>query len=65
MVKYGNVTVALIGEDGNAFNLIALTARALRRSVNPDAAEAFVNEAMESKSYDALLALIQRTVYVI
>lgn len=65
MVKHGHVTVELIGQDGNAFNLIGLTARALRREVSPDAADAFTSEAMESESYEDLLAFIQATVHVI
>ena len=65
MVKYEDVTVKLIGEDGNAFNLIGLVNRGIRDVHGADAAKEFADAAMGSESYDALLALIQETVHVI
>lgn len=64
-VKHENVTVQLTGEDGNAFNIIGLTARAIRRGVGPGAASEYTEAAMDCESYDALLALTQRTVHVL
>lgn len=54
-VKYPDVKVTLIGEDGNAFSIIGLVRKALRRADVP-AAEIteFSDEAM-SGDYDHLL----------
>src|SRR5690242_4591742 len=65
MVKYEDVTVKLVGEDGNAFNLIGLVNRGIRDAHGADAAKEFTDAAMGSESYDALLSLIQETVHVI
>jgi hypothetical protein len=62
---YPDVIVKLVGEDGNAYAIIAAIARALRRQISPDAAAAFTDTAFASQSYDDLLILAQRTVTVI
>lgn len=62
---YDNVTVKLVGEDGNACNLIAKTSRAIRDKVGKDQAAAFEQAAFMCDSYDGLLALIQDTVRVV
>lgn len=59
------ITVELTGQDGNAFNIIGRVAKALRRQVSPEASEEYVTAAMDCPSYDALLALTQRTVVVV
>lgn len=64
-VKYPGLEVKLLGENGNAFNLIGITAKALRKHAGKEAAEEFLTESMEQKSYDDLLAYIQRIVTVI
>jgi hypothetical protein len=64
-VKYPDVTAKLLGENGNAFVLIGLTATAIRRGVGNQEAKDFADEAMSQTSYDELLAFIQRTVNVI
>jgi hypothetical protein len=56
------VRVQLVGEDGNAFSIIARVQRALIRAGQRDAADAFVAQATESESYDALLRLVMNTV---
>jgi hypothetical protein len=62
MPKHENVTVRLIGEDGNAFNLIGATARELAKfDIDP---EEFTDAAFACKSYDELLNLISDTVHV-
>lgn len=63
-VRYPHVKVQLLGEDGNAFNLIGITAKAIKRQVGREEGDAFVVEAMNQESYDALLAFIQNTVVV-
>lgn len=63
-IKYPNITVRLIGTDGNAFAIIGKVARALRREAGPDAAAEFQAAALSSGSYDELLQLCIRTVNV-
>ncbi len=62
--KYPNVTVKLIGEDGNAVGLIGIVARRIRLLVSEEAAAEFTNEAFDADSYTELLHLIQTTVVV-
>ena len=64
-VKYPGLEVKLLGENGNAFNLIGITANAIRKHAGNKAAEEFLVESMTQKSYDLLLAYIQRTVIVV
>lgn len=59
------VTVQLTGGDSNAFMLIGTVAKALRREVGTDAADAFSREAMNCGSYDELLQFIMATVEVV
>ena len=51
-------TVKLVGHDGNVFNLIGLTSRALKRAGQAEAAKEFTAKAFQSNSYDAVLRLI-------
>lgn len=54
--KHPEITVKLVGEDGNAFAILGRMQRAMRRARLPDAEiQAFVDEAMEG-DYDHLLA---------
>lgn len=63
--KYPDVEVALVGEDGNAFNLIGLVSKALRRAKYPrEEIDEFAKMAMSCESYDELLQNIMRTVNV-
>lgn len=63
--KYPNVTVKLIGENGNVFNLIGLVSQALRKAQVPASKrEAFTKEAFDSGSYDEALRCIMRWVNV-
>ena len=64
MPKYPDVRVKLVGEDGNAFAIIAAVNRALRREVGREAAAEFMHEAMRRESYDALLRFVMETVEV-
>lgn len=61
-VKYPDIHVQLIGQDGNAFSIIGRVASAIRRKHGAEAASTFTNEAMTNESYDDLLAYISRTV---
>ncbi len=54
-VKYPNITVKLIGEDGNAFSIIGKCLRTMRRAgLSQEEQDAFQAEAM-SENYDHLL----------
>jgi len=63
-VQYPDVTVRLVGEDGNALHIIGTVSQALRRAHGHGAANTFMDAALDSGSYDELLALVQRTVVV-
>jgi hypothetical protein len=63
-VKYPDVEVKLIGEDGNAFAVLGAVQRALRDAGIPrDEVEEFVAEAT-SGDYDHLLEVVLATVEV-
>ena len=56
MPKYPDITVRLTGKDGNAFNILAICLRAMRRaSLDQEERDAFRAEATSS-NYDHLLA---------
>jgi len=64
-VRYPDVSVGLVGQDGNVFNLLGLTRRAMRAGGVPAVeVEAFMSAATSCGSYDEVLALIGRTVEV-
>jgi hypothetical protein len=54
----------MVGMDGNAFSIIARVERAMKRAKLVEEAKAFRIEAMGQPSYDALLALVMRTVEI-
>lgn len=60
---YPDVTVKLVGEDGNAFAILGRVRRALRDAGHADAAQQFMTEAM-SGDYDHLLRTAARYVEV-
>lgn len=60
--KYPHVYVPLAGEDGNAFAIMGRVSRALKRAGEPEAAEEYVNAAMNAESYDELLRITLDTV---
>lgn len=62
--KYPHITVSLVGEDGNAFMVLGLVSRALRRGgVSDEERKAFFDEAMAS-DYDHLLQTVMAWVNV-
>lgn len=63
-VKYPGITVQLSGKDGNAYAVMGAVADAIRRVHGPQEANAYVREAREQESYDALLQHAMRTVEV-
>lgn len=63
MPKY-DIEVELVGQDGNALNLIGLVRRAIAKNVGDDESRDFVTAAMKQPSYEALLVFINETVNV-
>jgi len=62
--KYEQITVKLVGEDGNAVAILVRVRRALQRArVTPTEVQSFMDEAM-SGDYDHLLATVSRWVTV-
>lgn len=55
-VKYPEITVQLVGQDGNAFNLLGLCLQAMRQAkLSKEEQDAFYKEATSS-DYNHLLA---------
>jgi len=64
MSRYSNVTVKLVGEDGNAFAILGRVQRALRKAKVPDdEIKQFLAEA-KSGDYNHLLATVMDWVEV-
>jgi hypothetical protein len=64
MVRYPEVRVALVGEDGNAFAILGRVQKQMRRAGVPDReVKAFFDEAT-SDDYDHLLATVMEWVTV-
>lgn len=62
--KYPHVKVQLVGNDGNAFSIIARVRREMRRAkISSDEIDAFIKEAT-SGDYDHLLATCTKYVEV-
>ena len=56
MPKYPDITVELVGQDSNAFNILGICRRAMRKAhLTQSEIDAFMQEAT-SGSYDDLLA---------
>ena len=53
-------TVKLVGENGNVFNVIGLTKRALRAAGRHDLADEFLAKAFKAGSYDEVLRLVMQ-----
>lgn len=63
-VKFPDVTVELVGRDGNAFAIMGAVAAALRKAGYADSVEEYMKEAMDG-DYDNLLRVTCQTVNVI
>lgn len=63
-IKYPNVTVRLLGEDGNAFAILGAVKRQMRRAkISQEEIDAYVAEAT-SGDYNHLLRVTMNTVNV-
>lgn len=61
-VKFPDVTVPLVGEDGNAFSILGRVTKAMRKAgLSEEDIDAYMNEAMEG-DYDHLLRVTMETV---
>lgn len=58
-VKFPDVTVQLVGRDGNAFAVLGAAKRALAKAGHRDMVDEYLTEAM-SDDYDHLLATTMR-----
>lgn len=63
-IKFPDVTVELVGQDGNAFAIMGAVSKALRKAGHGDAVNEYMNEAM-SGDYDHLLRVSMQTVNVV
>lgn len=63
LVKYPDVTVELVGHDGNAYAIMGAVRRALRRAGHHDAVSTYTDEAT-SGDYDHLLQVTMQWVNV-
>jgi len=61
-IKYPDLNVKMVGEDGNVFAIIGRVSRALKRAGHREAANEFVEKAISSKSYDEVLCLVMEYV---
>lgn len=61
--KFPDVVVSLVGQDGNAFNILGIVGDALEDAGHGDQVEAFMDEAT-SGDYDHLLATCMKWVTV-
>jgi len=59
-----DVTVKLVGEDGNVFSIIGNVSKQLKRAGHSDLAKEFSQKAMQSSSYNEVLCLVQDYVHV-
>lgn len=63
-IKYPNITVKLVGEDGNAFAIMGRVTSALRRADVPLEERIKFREECMSGNYDNLLRICMTWVYV-
>lgn len=65
-VKYPDIEVRLVGEDGNIFHLLGVVERSLRRArVGQSEIRNFRKEVTSSQSYDEALQVLMNWVVVV
>lgn len=63
-MKYSNVYVKLVGEDGNAFSILARVSKALKQAgISKEEINEFQKEAT-SKDYNHLLSVVMQWVNI-
>lgn len=60
-----DITVKLVGEDGNIFNLMAIVTREMKKHGYKDEAKQLIDEVTSCKSYDDALVVIMKWVNVV
>lgn len=63
-MEQAKISVKLIGEDGNVFNIIGIVSKALKRAGMADKAAEFTKKAFTAGSYDDVLCLCMEYVEV-
>ena len=63
-VKFPEITVELIGQDGNIFNLMGIVGRALKENGKGEFVEEFYADVKSASSYDMALVKIMSWVNV-
>ena len=63
-IKHPDISVQLVGQNGNVFNLMGIVIRALRNNVSGDEVDDFISEVTSSKSYHEALAVMMQWVDV-
>lgn len=63
-IKHPDISVQLVGQDGNVFNLMGVVIRALRENGFGDEVDDFVSEVTSSKSYHEALTVMMSWVDV-
>ena len=64
VIKHPEITVQLVGQDGNVFNLMGIVANALRKNGFGEEVQEFITEVTSSQSYHEVLAIMMRWVDV-
>jgi len=64
VIKHPEITVRLVGQDGNVFNLMSIVANALRKNGFVEEVQDFITEVTSSQSYHEALAVMMRWVDV-
>jgi len=60
-----NLTVKLVGEDGNVFNLMAIITREMKKHGYQNEVKEFIDEVTKCKSYDEALIVMLKWVNVV
>lgn len=64
VIKHPEITVRLVGQDGNIFNLMSIVANSLRKNGFVEEVQDFITEVTSSQSYHEALAVMMRWVDV-
>ena len=64
VIKHPEITVQLVGQNGNVFNLMGIVANALRKIGFGEEVQEFITDVTSSKSYHEALAVMMRWVDV-
>lgn len=64
VIKHPEITVQLVGQDGNIFNFMGIVANDLRKNGFGEEVQGFITEVTSSQSYHEALAVMMRWVDV-